>query len=75
MTPSGACKPSEVFFALFDDQLPVRFIRVEQGRMQPDGTLITPMDLAHLEQIRPEPKRKEAPAPVVDATEAAPTGG
>jgi radical SAM-linked protein len=61
VTPTGACKPSEVFIALFDDALPVRFVRVQQGKAREDGSLVTPMELRELE-VKP----KERVVPVVD---------
>ncbi len=70
VTSNGGCKPSEVFIALFDETLPVRFVRVAQGRMREDGTLVTPMDLAQLEVVRVA-KVKE-PKPVADAGDEGP---
>ncbi|MEI8259414.1 MAG: DUF2344 domain-containing protein, partial [Deltaproteobacteria bacterium] len=65
VTPAGACKPSEVFAAIFDEQLPVRFVRTAQGRTLPEGGLVTPMDLARLEVVRPAKPVKAAAVPLV----------
>ncbi len=70
VTSGGACKPSEVFAALFDEHLPVRFVRTAQGRTLPEGGLVTPMELPRLEVVRPV----KAPRVEATAVEAAPQG-
>lgn len=47
LTTTGTCKPAEVMTALFDEQMPSRFIRTHQGR-KVGQRWVSPMDLEGL---------------------------
>jgi radical SAM-linked protein len=70
VTPNGAAKPAEVLDGLMGvEEVPARFIRVAQGRLDESGALRPPMDLdAH----RKPPRVRAAPAELAPEATAIP---